>query len=250
MTSDQAILRTTLAAGARRGCAAPRSTPAPSDVGLFEIARVYLPAGEQLPDERWRLGGVVQGGYAAAKGVARDALRRAPRSSSRVERGSHPLLHPGQGRGDRGRVVGELHPTLLEGAWGAFELDLDTLFDAVPERIVYEDVITYPAVQPGHRGRRRRGRRGRRARRRRARGRRPAAPRGARLRRLPRRAGRRGAEVGRDPPLVPVPRADAHRRGGGASPRRGSSRRSPSASAPSSARSRQSDGASPRTHVR
>ena len=29
---------------------------------------------------------------------------------------------------------------------GAFELDLDTLFAPVPERIVYEDVLTFPAV--------------------------------------------------------------------------------------------------------
>ncbi|HJR95758.1 MAG TPA: hypothetical protein VJ807_10000, partial [Gaiellaceae bacterium] len=42
--------------------------------------------------------------------------------------------------------LGELHPSLLEGIWGVFELDLATLFAGVPERIVYEDVITYPAV--------------------------------------------------------------------------------------------------------
>jgi phenylalanyl-tRNA synthetase beta chain len=35
---------------------------------------------------------------------------------------------------------------VLEGTWGAFELDLATLFAPVPERIVYEDVITFPAV--------------------------------------------------------------------------------------------------------
>jgi len=35
---------------------------------------------------------------------------------------------------------------LLEGAWGVFELDLAALFEPVPERIVYEDVITFPAV--------------------------------------------------------------------------------------------------------
>ena len=43
--------------------------------------------------------------------------------------------------------LGELHPTLLEGAWGVFELDLPALFSAVPERLVYEDVITYPAAR-------------------------------------------------------------------------------------------------------
>jgi len=36
---------------------------------------------------------------------------------------------------------------VLERTWGAFELDLATLFAPVPERIVYEDVITYPAVR-------------------------------------------------------------------------------------------------------
>ncbi|MEX2612841.1 MAG: hypothetical protein WD380_04625, partial [Gaiellaceae bacterium] len=43
-------------------------------------------------------------------------------------------------------VLGELHPTLLDGTWGVFELDLGTLFAPSPDRVVYEDVITYPAV--------------------------------------------------------------------------------------------------------
>ena len=58
----------------------------------------------------------------------------------------HPLLHPGKTAQTEAGVVGELHPTLLEGTWGAFELDLDTLFAATPDVVVYEDVITYPAV--------------------------------------------------------------------------------------------------------
>ena len=44
-------------------------------------------------------------------------------------------------------VVGQLHPALLEGSWGIFELDLATLFDEVPERVLYEDVVTYPALR-------------------------------------------------------------------------------------------------------
>jgi phenylalanyl-tRNA synthetase beta chain len=43
--------------------------------------------------------------------------------------------------------LGELHPDLLDGGWGVFELDLGALAAVVPERIVYEDVITYPAVR-------------------------------------------------------------------------------------------------------
>ena len=37
-------------------------------------------------------------------------------------------------------------PSLLEGSWGVFELDLDTLFAQVPERVEYEDVVSYPAL--------------------------------------------------------------------------------------------------------
>ena len=38
-------------------------------VALFEIAHVYLASGQQLPDEPWHVGAVLEGGYADAKGV-------------------------------------------------------------------------------------------------------------------------------------------------------------------------------------
>ena len=44
-------------------------------------------------------------------------------------------------------LVGEVHPRLLEGTWGAFELDLGELFASSHEPVTYEDVITYPAVR-------------------------------------------------------------------------------------------------------
>jgi phenylalanyl-tRNA synthetase beta chain len=144
MMSDQEVLRTTIVPGlveaARTGVDAGAD-----DVALFEIARVYLPSGKQLPDERWRVAGVVAGGYDAVKGVL-ETLYAALHLELRVERGSHPSLHPGKAAATEAGWLGELHPTLLEGAWGAFELDLDTLFAPVPERIVYEDVLTFPAV--------------------------------------------------------------------------------------------------------
>ena len=144
MTSDQEVLRTTIVPGlveaARTGVDAGAD-----DVALFEIARVYLPSGKQLPDERWHVAGVVAGGYDVVKGVL-ETLYAALHLELRVERGSHPSLHPGKAAATEAGWLGELHPTLLEGAWGAFELDLDTLFAPVPERIVYEDVLTFPAV--------------------------------------------------------------------------------------------------------
>ena len=144
MTSDQAILRTTIVPGLVE--AAQTGVDAGSDhVALFEIARVYLPSGEQLPDERWRVAGVVAAGFAVVKGVI-ETLYSAVGLELRVERGSHALLHPGKAATTEAGWLGELHPALLEGTWSAFELDLETLFASVPERIVYEDVITYPAV--------------------------------------------------------------------------------------------------------
>jgi phenylalanyl-tRNA synthetase beta chain len=144
MTADQAILRTTIVPGlveaARTWLDAGRD-----DVALFEIARIYLPSGERLPVERWRVAGVVAGGYQVVKGVL-ETLYSALHAELRLRQGAHPLLHPGKAAETDAGWLGELHPLQLEGVWGAFELDLETLFAEVPERIVYEDVITYPAV--------------------------------------------------------------------------------------------------------
>ena len=144
-SSEQAVLRTrllpSLVEAARYNVDAGNT-----GIRLFEIARVYLPTGGKLADERWTLGAVVGGGFARAKGVVEtlcDTLGIEPR----FERGEDPLLHPGKtARVDSG-VVGELRPGLLDGEWGAIELDLSILLAEVPERPPeYEDVITYPAV--------------------------------------------------------------------------------------------------------
>ena len=144
MTADQALLRTTLVPGLVEAARAGIDAGA-ERLRLFEIARVYLATGERLPDEHWRLGGLVDGGFAEAKG-ALELLYGAFHVSLRVRRGTHALLHPGKAAETEAGWVGELHPTLLEGSWGAFELDLGTLFEAVSERVVYEDVMTFPAV--------------------------------------------------------------------------------------------------------
>jgi phenylalanyl-tRNA synthetase beta chain len=144
MTSDQAILRTTIVPGLI-GAARTGLDAGADDVALFEIARVYLPSGEQLPDEPWRVAGVVHGAYAVVKGVL-ETLYDELGVELRVARTSHALLHPGKAAEVEAGWLGELHPSLLEGTWGAFELDLETLFAAAPERVVYEDVITYPAT--------------------------------------------------------------------------------------------------------
>ena len=116
-------------------------------IALFEIARVYLPAGdEELPEERTHVAGIAEGGFAKAKGVV-EALLRTLHADATWSRAQSGLFHPGKAARIEAGLVGELHPAVLDGTWGAFELDLGTLVDASREPIAYEDVITFPAVR-------------------------------------------------------------------------------------------------------
>ena len=146
LSADQAILRTTLVEGLI-GAARHNLDADNEDIALFEIARVYNPVPGALPDERWRLGGICEGGYFRAKGAV-EALHEALTIKPTFERSSElPWLHPGKSARTGAGWVGELHPVLLAGEWGIFELDLETLFEQVPERILYDDVVTYPALR-------------------------------------------------------------------------------------------------------
>jgi phenylalanyl-tRNA synthetase beta chain len=114
-------------------------------IALFEIARVYLPAGA-LPDERVHLAAILEGDFFRAKGAV-EALSRALKVEPAFVRGQHPLLHPGKTAALPWGAVGELHPQQLEGTWGAFELELGPLFEASRDPVTYQDVITYPPVR-------------------------------------------------------------------------------------------------------
>jgi phenylalanyl-tRNA synthetase beta chain len=144
LSSEQAVLRTSLFTGLL--ASARRNVDAGNDeIALFEQAHVYLPAGEQLPEERWHVGGIAEGGFAFAKGTVEglyEALGVVP--SFQV---AEDLPAPGRGaRTAEGWVVSLRDPD-LPGEWGAFELDVDALVARVPGLVVYEDVITYPPVR-------------------------------------------------------------------------------------------------------
>jgi phenylalanyl-tRNA synthetase beta chain len=144
LSSEQAVLRTSLVAGmlasARRNVDAGNN-----EIALFEQAHVYLHGGGQLPEERWHVGGMAEGGFPFAKGTVEElygSLGIAPSFQA-----ADDLPVPGRGaRTDEGWVVSLRDPDLL-GDWGAFELDVDALVARVPELVVYEDVITYPPVR-------------------------------------------------------------------------------------------------------
>jgi phenylalanyl-tRNA synthetase beta chain len=144
LSSQQRVLRTTLRLGlleaARHNVAMGNSS-----VNLFEVAHVYLPVGGDVPEERWRVGGVLQGGFALAKGVIElvfEALHIEPRFESALHFAAAAI-----GASVQSGWVAQYGPLELDGEWSAFELDLAELFALVPERIVYRDVITYPPLR-------------------------------------------------------------------------------------------------------
>jgi phenylalanyl-tRNA synthetase beta chain len=144
LSAEHAVLRTSLLPSLVR--AAEHNVAAGAEqVALFEIARVYLPVAGELPDERWHVAGILHGGFFRAKGVV-ETLHDALHAEARFEATVEPFLHPGKAARVGSGWVGEVHPGLLRG-WSAFELDLATLFDAVPETVAYEDVITFPAIR-------------------------------------------------------------------------------------------------------
>jgi phenylalanyl-tRNA synthetase beta chain len=145
LTSEHAVLRTTLLHGLI-AAAQHNVNMGNEGIRLFEIARVYLPSGEKLPEERVRVGAVAEGGFPVARGAV-ETLFAALKVEPAFERAQEPFLHPGKAAHVQGGWVGELHPTLLDGEWSGFELDLQELLELLPHRIVYEDVITFPALR-------------------------------------------------------------------------------------------------------
>ena len=134
-TTEMAALRTDLRLGLLES--AERNRNAGVDrIALFEVARVFRPTGEELPEERWHVAAITEGGFFRAKGAA-EALHDALGVQLVV-------LDRGPGRAAR-ITYGEL--VELPGDWGYFELDLEALFADVPEIVTYQDVITFPDVK-------------------------------------------------------------------------------------------------------
>jgi phenylalanyl-tRNA synthetase beta chain len=144
LSSQQRVLRTTLATGLL-GAAKHNLDMGNEDIALFELAHVYLPPGP-VPEERWRLGGIVQGDFFRAKGLVElvfDTLHVEP-VFARADFGPELLVSAAVQSG----WVATYSPAIpLEGEWSAFELDLGQLFELVPERIEYRDVITFPPLR-------------------------------------------------------------------------------------------------------
>ena len=116
------------------------------DVALFEVARVYREVGAELPEERWHVAGIADGGFAEARWAV-EQIYSALGIEPAYERTSAPYLHPGKAARTTEGWVGELHPAVLDGLWGAFELDLDALAQTAPQVVGFAEVSPYPEVR-------------------------------------------------------------------------------------------------------
>jgi phenylalanyl-tRNA synthetase beta chain len=145
LSSEASALRTVLYASLLEP-AGRNAVAGARDVALFEVARTYRASGAQLPDERWHVAGVAEGGFAEAKWAVEQIYSTLGLEPS-LERTRESFLHPGKAARTGEGWLGELHPALLDGVWGAFELDLDALADAAPQVHAYEDVSPYPELR-------------------------------------------------------------------------------------------------------
>jgi phenylalanyl-tRNA synthetase beta chain len=144
LTAELAVMRTSLLPSLVQAVRRNLDLGA-EGIALFEIARAYLPLAGELPDEPWRVAGIVEGDFSRVKGMV-ETLNEAFHVEAAYEPATEQFLRPGRAARAETGWLGELHPTLLEG-WSAFELDLATLFARTPEVVAYEDVITFPPVK-------------------------------------------------------------------------------------------------------
>jgi len=168
MTVDQEYLRPNLRANLLAALSANRKHEE-EGIRLFELGKVYLPRGGDLPDEPDALCGVLSGprlekswrggdeslDFYSAKGVVERLFSRLGVSAS-FEEGGDESLHPrkqaaividGGGLG----VFGELHPKVAEafeipGAVYLFEIDLTALLPYATGYKMFQPVPRFPAI--------------------------------------------------------------------------------------------------------
>jgi phenylalanyl-tRNA synthetase beta chain len=172
LNRETGVLRTSLLPGLLRGAGLNARRQA-RDVRLFEVGRTYHPvAGEKLPTEVLRVGGILTGrrqplswwvaeevvDFYDAKGAVEDFVGRLGIAGCRFAAAPDlPWLHPGRGArlsvgGAECGWVGELHPDRL-GAYEipppamAFELDLDALARVAEEPGPFTGLGKFPAVE-------------------------------------------------------------------------------------------------------
>ena len=141
------------------------------EVSLFEISKVFIDEGGELPHEPMRLAAISHHGSGPAlyqettepffriKGSLEALLETLRVDDISYAPTKEPFLHPGKGAdilvsGRPVGYVGVLPPDVVEGSGiktkqevAVFELDLDMLLSATPDSIEYSSVPRFPAIE-------------------------------------------------------------------------------------------------------
>jgi phenylalanyl-tRNA synthetase beta chain len=130
-----------------------------TNVHLYEMAKVYRPSGEKLPDERLIITLGAYGGtdFFAVKGAVEALLAqlRVPEITFEAEK-ENPSYHPGRCAAVRSGktvlgVVGQLHPAVAKnydlGETYAAELDFTLVLECRAQEAKYVQLPRFPAIE-------------------------------------------------------------------------------------------------------
>jgi phenylalanyl-tRNA synthetase beta chain len=170
LSADQGVMRTMLLPGLL--ATAQRNVSVREErVPIFEVGRVYLPSGAELPNEPTRVGILIAGawdgdswlraevvnGYFLVKGIV-ERVSAGLHASLGYAAAEQTFLNPGRSaevcdsEGRSAGWIGELHPLVaqaydLRGPVASAELDVDALVGAATEVVTFRDLLAYPAVE-------------------------------------------------------------------------------------------------------
>ncbi|MFC1927458.1 phenylalanine--tRNA ligase subunit beta [Chloroflexota bacterium] len=168
MTREQEYLRTSLRAGLLAALAHNQKFEQ-AGIRLFEIGKVFLPQGKDLPEERETLCALLSGtgtelswqtdgeslDFFDAKGVVESFLNQLGLKAS-FEHSDDEGLYPGRGadvivEDDKVGIVGDAHPRVvqafeLSNTVSLVEIDLDKLLSKIAMTRGYESIPRFPSV--------------------------------------------------------------------------------------------------------
>ena len=168
MTREQEYLRTSLRAGLLATLSHNQKFEQ-AGVRLFEIGKVFLPRGKDLPEEKEMLCAVLSGPRAElswqadkepldffdAKGVVENILNQLGLKAS-FDTGNDEILFTGRGadiivEDDKVGIVGDVHPRVtqafeLSSAACLIEIDLEKLLAKITEIKEYQPIPRFPSV--------------------------------------------------------------------------------------------------------
>ncbi|MDI6731581.1 MAG: phenylalanine--tRNA ligase subunit beta [Candidatus Margulisbacteria bacterium] len=134
------------------------------NVLVFEVGKVYLPSGQKLPEEKWKLCAAACGSplmsamdkgridYYYLKGVLENILRTLGIEDASFIEASNGLLQPGKAAEILGLgIIGELHPQVRQNYDLAvpvyfFEIDLTALFKRLNFERRYAPLPNFPFI--------------------------------------------------------------------------------------------------------